>query len=69
MIKLKRKKGFFDSKIYSLEGFWDSNFDELKDICEFIVLETEIVLRGFGKETGKWTEYTFLKAQAYFMTT
>ena len=56
----------FSSKLYSLEGSWNFDFDELKDICEFIVSDTQVMLKGFGKKTGNWTEYVFLKVQAYF---
>lgn len=32
------------------------DYDELKDLCEFDVSETQIKLRGFGRYTGKWIE-------------
>lgn len=31
-------------------------FTPLRDICEFIVSESAIVLRGFAKDSGQWTE-------------
>lgn len=35
-----------------LEGF-----EKLKDICESFLQDGNVVLRGFGKQTGFWTEY------------
>ena len=31
-------------------------FTPLRDICEFLVDESAIVLRGFAKDSGLWTE-------------
>lgn len=33
-------------------------FAPLRDICEFLVGESAIVLRGFAKDSGLWTEVT-----------
>ncbi len=56
----------FEAKIYSSEGVWSNDFDELKDIGEFTVSDEQIKLKGFGKRTGQWVEYAFSKACAHF---
>ncbi|WP_318358114.1 hypothetical protein [Enterobacter sp.] len=33
---------------------------EVKDICEFILDKDILLIRGFGKHDGKWTEYKFI---------
>ena len=57
----------FETKIYSSEGEWCNDFDELKDIGEFLVSDGQIKLRGFGKRTGQWVEYIFSNAKANFI--
>jgi hypothetical protein len=37
--------------------FLMQNIDLLKSIDEFIYDKSETILKGFGKQTGKWTEY------------
>ena len=37
------------------------NYDELKSLEEFIYLDSNIILKGFGKNTGKWIEYIIFK--------
>ena len=56
----------FEAKIYSSEGGWYNEFDELKDIGEFTVSDGQIKLKGFGKKTGQWVEYVFFNPKAYF---
>ena len=38
------------------------NIDLLKDICESKITPDYLVLKGFGKLEGHWTEYHFYKA-------
>ena len=33
----------------------------LREICEFVVTEESIILRGFSKGRGLWTEYSVVK--------
>ena len=37
----------------------DSDYEPLKDICEFVATPQKIVLKGFGANQGEWLEYTF----------
>ena len=45
------------------------NYDPLKSIEEFVFREENIILRGFGKNTGKWVEYKIIspKIEANFI--
>lgn len=47
-----------DVRAYEHEAQKWSNieFTPLRDICEFLVDESAIVLRGFAKDSGLWTE-------------
>ncbi len=38
-------------------------FTPLRDICEFLVDESAIVLRGFAKDSGLWTEVAAVGGQ------
>jgi hypothetical protein len=56
----------FESRIYNINEEWEYRFEELKDICEFFILNDQIILKGFSKVSGNWVEYTFQKVEAYF---
>lgn len=47
-----------DVRVYDHETDKWSNgaFTPLRDICEFLVTASSIVLRGFAKDSGSWTE-------------
>jgi len=34
-----------------------TEFEPIKDICEFQITKKNIYLRGFGKQSGLWVEY------------
>lgn len=49
---------YLDVRVYQHETDRWSNvaFTSLRDICEFLVTASMIVLRGFAKDSGLWTE-------------
>jgi len=47
----------FDNENQKWVNLTKISLDKLKDICEFLYDNNNIILRGFGENTGKWIEY------------
>jgi hypothetical protein len=49
----------YDSKGQKWVNLGESNWDNLKEICEIELNET-LCLKGFGKRTGQWIQFDIL---------
>ena len=51
-------------------NYWSSvpAGEPLKDLCEAEFKSDQVVLRGFSKVSGLWTEFTFSAPSAYYET-
>ncbi|CAG9001007.1 MAG: hypothetical protein CENE_03029 [Candidatus Celerinatantimonas neptuna] len=55
----------YQADISSWVGIELLQADKLKDICEE-VFDDDIVLRGFGYQSGLWLEYKFIKPEIMY---
>ncbi|NGX30332.1 MAG: hypothetical protein K940chlam4_01178 [Candidatus Anoxychlamydiales bacterium] len=61
-----------EAKLYDNDKWIDlnpQNYDSLKSIEEFIYINDNVYIKGFGKKTGKWIEYKIVspKIEANFI--
>lgn len=56
-----------DIRVYEhdTDRWLKTGFTPLRDICEFLVDSSTIVLRGFAKDSGLWTEVAVVGSQIH----